>query len=306
MQLPTDSCVLNVRAFGNKVFVGCNNGTVVVFDLTTGKQTHERKLHTDGVSSIDYCSKTRTLMTGSADNTACVWKMGTNETKVLERHTGGVRGVAILKNRGVTASYDKTVIIWDLETYEPTFVLRGHADWVTSVCFSPDYTHVVSGSGDRTARIWDVSTGERVRVLIHDGSVKSISWLRSGTIVTVTFNGTVRFWNTSVRKVDVGTHVFHCSFSTDEDFYATSANALITVWNTRTEKQITKFTGWGPCFTRDKLVYAYRNKVHVRRKLGFMEKTTFLLLLHRVFREKILDDGDHALWTRVAACLAWT
>jgi WD40 repeat protein len=34
--------------------------------------------------------------------------------------------------------------------------LRGHADCVTSVGFSPDGTHIVSGSRDSSIRIWDV------------------------------------------------------------------------------------------------------------------------------------------------------
>ncbi len=35
--------------------------------------------------------------------------------------------------------------------------------------------------------------------------------------------------------------------------------------------------------------------------LRVFELSTFVLLLHPVFRELLLDDGDHALWTRVHA-----
>lgn len=34
--------------------------------------------------------------------------------------------------------------------------LSGHASWVLSVSFSPDGKRFVSGSADRTVRIWDL------------------------------------------------------------------------------------------------------------------------------------------------------
>ena len=33
--------------------------------------------------------------------------------------------------------------------------LLGHTFWVTSACFSPDGNYIVSGSYDKTVKIWD-------------------------------------------------------------------------------------------------------------------------------------------------------
>ena len=43
-----------------------------------------------------------------------------------------------------------------------TSVLTGHSNSVNSVAYSPDGKHIVSGSGDRTVRIWDAATGKEV------------------------------------------------------------------------------------------------------------------------------------------------
>jgi len=44
--------------------------------------------------------------------------------------------------------------------------LTGHSAEVRSVAFSPDGTRVVSGSDDRTVKVWDAQTGKEVIVLV--------------------------------------------------------------------------------------------------------------------------------------------
>ena len=44
--------------------------------------------------------------------------------------------------------------------------LTGHSGDVTSVAYSPDGKHIVSGSRDNTVKIWDAQSGEEVRVVV--------------------------------------------------------------------------------------------------------------------------------------------
>jgi WD40 repeat protein len=77
-------------------------------------------------------------------------------------------------------------------------VLRGHANSVTSVLFSPDGTRIVTGSDDKTVRLWDAGTGEPVGEPLrgHTDSVRSVSFSPDGTrIVTGSQDNTVRLWD---------------------------------------------------------------------------------------------------------------
>jgi WD40 repeat protein len=47
--------------------------------------------------------------------------------------------------------------LWDVATGKEIQSFQGHADNVSSVAISADGTHVVTGSWDRTAKLWAVS-----------------------------------------------------------------------------------------------------------------------------------------------------
>ena len=50
--------------------------------------------------------------------------------------------------------------------------LTGHEGDVKSAAFSPDGQQIVTGSGDHTAKVWDVNTGKELMTLIgHQGQI---------------------------------------------------------------------------------------------------------------------------------------
>jgi len=59
-----------------------------------------------------------------------------------------------------SGSHDHTVDVWHVETGQLFAGPFGHADWVTSVAFSPDGRWVASGSNDQRICMWDIETGQ--------------------------------------------------------------------------------------------------------------------------------------------------
>lgn len=48
----------------------------------------------------------------------------------------------------------------DASTGQDLLTFTGHASSIPDVRFSPDGKHIVSGSYDRTVKVWDAATGK--------------------------------------------------------------------------------------------------------------------------------------------------
>ena len=83
----------------------------------------------------------------------------------LADHDSGVASVSFSPDGRhiVSASWDKTVRVWDAQTGQNVIdPVKGHDDLVTSVAFSLDGRYIVSGSYDKTVRVWDAQIGQSV------------------------------------------------------------------------------------------------------------------------------------------------
>ena len=77
--------------------------------------------------------------------------------------------------------------------------LQGHTGPVTSVTHSPDGRHIVSGSSDKTIRVWNAITGESVAGPFqgHTGFIRSVAFSPDGRhIVSGSQDKTIRIWKT--------------------------------------------------------------------------------------------------------------
>ncbi|KZP17839.1 WD40 repeat-like protein [Athelia psychrophila] len=76
--------------------------------------------------------------------------------------------------------------------------LEGHESRARAVAYSPDGTHIVSGSADQTIQIWDAETGEVVGEPLrgHSGPIMAIVYSPDGRhIVSGSYDETIRIWD---------------------------------------------------------------------------------------------------------------
>ncbi|QQC90522.1 WD40 repeat domain-containing protein [Streptomyces alfalfae] len=104
-----------------------------------------------------------------------------------------------------TASYDRTVRLWDVsDRSRPKPLgkpLTGHKSWVSSAVFSPDGDTLATASDDGTVRLWDVRDPGHPRPLGspltgHKGAIYLVAFTPDGrTLASAGDDHTVRLWN---------------------------------------------------------------------------------------------------------------
>lgn len=133
--------------------------TVKVWDTRGGGAPFTLRAHNHEVLSLDWNKyKNNTIVTASADRTACVWDLRSPLQPLarLEGHTNAVRRVKCDPHHGniiATASYDTTVRLWDYSQVRPIALLAacGDAEVPVSFCSQRRFSMCTIGTQDSRA-----------------------------------------------------------------------------------------------------------------------------------------------------------
>jgi WD40 repeat protein len=117
-------------------------------------------------------------------------------------------------------------------------VLEGHGGHVYAVCVSPEGRYAVSGSQDRTVRLWDLRAGKCVAVLEgHGGHVYAVCVSPEGRYaVSGSQDRTVRLWDLRAGKCVAvleghGGRVYSASVSPDGRYVLSGGlDGTLVVW----------------------------------------------------------------------------
>lgn len=163
------------------------------------------------------------LLSGSRDKSLIIWNVTRDEQfattkRRMTGHNHFVEDVVISSDGqfALSASWDKSLRLWNLNTGATTCRFVGHTGDVLSVSFSPDNRQIVSGSRDKSIKLWN-TIGECKFNFVENGHTEWVSCvkfspsIKASLIVSGGWDRLVKVWELNKCKLRTN-HIGHSGY----------------------------------------------------------------------------------------------
>ncbi|KKZ67068.1 hypothetical protein EMCG_07239 [[Emmonsia] crescens] len=238
--------VLSFSLDGKILAAGCVNGSIEIWNPSSGSRKMVLHGHTEFIRAISFSPGSGFLASAADDWTVRVWDISSGSSVQVLKHQYCPSAVAFSPDSKYIASgtMGGCIRIWDSSTRELLSVCKGHSGIVTAVVFSPTNSEIIaSGSYDKTVRLWDISTGSTGSLVDtftgHGDIVRVVSFSPDGMLASGSSDRTVRLWD--IERMPIPTVAqewdFHIIdemvFSPDGKLVASrSGTKKVRLWNT--------------------------------------------------------------------------
>lgn len=167
--VPVDIFSSAINASGNRVIVGCVDGSIRCLDLSSRRFVWSQLLHSAHVNSVAITADGAIGFSAGGDRSVLKWDM--SRGNCLKRwqveNEGEINGITVSHDGQlvVTAHETGSVCIWDGAHGECLHVLSGHEFGARSVCLTVDKQRIVSVGRDAIVRVWDAVQGRIINTL---------------------------------------------------------------------------------------------------------------------------------------------
>src|SRR6185295_1164749 len=157
---------------GSRLLSGSREKTVKLWDIQSERLIQTMAVASDWITSVAPSPDGTRLLSGSEDGALKLWDLASGRLiRVVNGHLSGVTSVAfspdgtrllsgagslfrLLVGSGTHPSEDYTLKLWDVSDGHLVQTYKGHARTVAAVAFSPSGNRLLSGSADKSIKLW--------------------------------------------------------------------------------------------------------------------------------------------------------
>jgi len=196
-----------ISSDGQFALSGAWDGSLRLWDITSGTTTRRFHGHTKDVLSVAFSADNRQIVSGSRDKTIKLWNtLGECKYTIEENgHTEWVSCVRFSPNTQnpiiVSAGWDKLVKVWNLSNCKLKTNLIGHTGYLNTATVSPDGSLCASGGKDGTARLWDLNEGKHLYSLEAGDIINSLIFSPNRYWLCAATDSGIKIWDLESKSV---------------------------------------------------------------------------------------------------------
>jgi WD40 repeat protein len=248
------------------------NRQIEIFDTSTGVELFRLSGHAEPVNVLAFRPDGKQLASGAFDGTVKIWSLEKPYEVYLENR-GGVDRLALSPDGAWIASAGSSpgtstgnyLSVWNAHNGKLLFEKK-KAGWdVLGIAFSPDSKEIVTGGGDHTITVWNVTDRTmRLSIPVEDDFIWCIDYSPDGGLFAVVgSSGIIRLYERKTANLlaswDAGLgELSSVAFSPDGSRLAVVSNQAndAKVFDALTGKELIILKGhtdinWGIEFSRD-------------------------------------------------------
>jgi len=193
------------------IVTGSDDTFIRVYNYNTMEKIKSIEAHGDYIRCI-VVHPTQPYILSSSDDMSIKlwdWERGWNCVQIFEGHSHYVMSIALNPkdtNVFATASLDKSIKVWGLNSPNPHFTLEGHERGVNSVEYfsGGEKPYLVSGADDKLVKVWDYQSKTCVQTLEgHSNNVSVVCFHPElPLILSGSEDGTIKLWHSSTYRLE--------------------------------------------------------------------------------------------------------
>lgn len=222
------------------------DGSVSVWKIAEKQLVSRWKGGTVAATSVAGSVDGKQLVSGAENGGITLWNLVPAQTLAFEGANGApVAGIVVSPNRKLAAvagvaNGQHVVFVRNLDNGQVSATLTGHAGPVTAIGFSADNARVVTGSADKTVRVWNPGNAQQTEQIKFEGltgNVTAVAFSADGNLVlSGTADNKVRLWNVADGMVlkDFEGHsgaIVSVGFGPGNQPFSVSVDKSVRFWN---------------------------------------------------------------------------